>query len=90
MGKYSNPAAPRRASPRSGYNPTVMNEDPDRLRALLEALRLEHRDLDEAIARLAHDPHMDRLTLQRMKKRKLRLKDSIQRLESALIPDLDA
>lgn len=56
----------------------------------LEALRLEHRDLDEAILRLNQDPAMNQLTLQRMKKRKLMLKDMIHRLESALIPDLDA
>jgi len=66
------------------------NADARALRARLHALRLEHRDLDEAIARLSHDPHMDRLALQRMKKRKLLLKDMIHRLESALIPDLDA
>ena len=56
----------------------------------LEALRLEHRDLDEAILRLNQDPAMNQLTLQRMKRRKLMLKDMIHRLESALIPDLDA
>ncbi len=69
-----------------------MNENAEtrEMRARLERLRLEHRDLDEAIARLHHDPHMDRLALQRMKKRKLLLKDMIHRLESALIPDLDA
>lgn len=60
------------------------------LRERLEALRLEHRDLDEAILRLNQDPAMNQLTLQRMKKRKLMLKDMIHRLESALIPDLDA
>lgn len=60
------------------------------LRQRLEALRLEHRDLDEAILRLNQDPAMNQLTLQRMKKRKLMLKDMIHRLESALIPDLDA
>ncbi|BAZ93277.1 hypothetical protein TspCOW1_17980 [Thiohalobacter sp. COW1] len=60
------------------------------LRQRLEALRLEHRDLDEALLRLNQDPAMNQLTLQRMKKRKLLLKDMIHRLESALIPDLDA
>ncbi|MAT65976.1 MAG: hypothetical protein CMN57_10065 [Gammaproteobacteria bacterium] len=60
------------------------------LRQRLEALRLEHRDLDEALLRLNQDPAMNQLTLQRMKKRKLMLKDMIHRLESALIPDLDA
>lgn len=64
--------------------------DNESLRQRLEALRLEHRDLDEAILRLNQDPAMNQLTLQRLKKRKLLLKDMIHRLESALIPDLDA
>lgn len=60
------------------------------LRQRIELLRLEHRDLDDIIERLAHDPHIDQLQLKRLKKRKLVLKDLIQRLESDLIPDLDA
>ena len=50
-------------------------------------LRLEHRDLDEAIARLQQDIEADELAVKRLKKRKLLLKDQISRLESALIPD---
>ena len=50
-------------------------------------LRLEHRDLDEAIARLQQDIEADELAVKRLKKRKLLLKDQIARLESALIPD---
>ena len=50
-------------------------------------LKLEHRDLDEAIARLQADIEADELAVKRLKKRKLQLKDSITRLESALIPD---
>jgi hypothetical protein len=53
-------------------------------------LRIEHRDLDEAIHRLAADPAADQLRLRRLKKRKLLLKDMIAHLESRLIPDLDA
>ncbi len=60
------------------------------LRARLAELRVEHRDLDDAIHRLADDPTADQLRLRRLKKRKLLLKDSITRLESSLIPDLDA
>ncbi len=56
----------------------------------LEALRLEHRDLDAQIAALAGNPAIDQLQLSRMKRRKLRLKDMIARLESRLIPDIDA
>ena len=50
-------------------------------------LKLEHRDLDAAIAKLQADIDADELTIKRLKKRKLQLKDSISRLESALIPD---
>ena len=59
-------------------------------RTKLDELRLEHRDLDDVISRLAEDPHVDQLQLRRMKKRKLYLKDLITRLESKLIPDIDA
>jgi hypothetical protein len=56
----------------------------------LEALKSEHRDLDEVIERLLEKPPFDQLQLQRLKKRKLLLKDQILRLESELIPDLNA
>lgn len=60
------------------------------LRTRLAELRTEHRDLDDAIHRLVEDPTADQLRLRRLKKRKLLLKDVISRLESRLIPDLDA
>ncbi|KAA2284262.1 YdcH family protein [Arenimonas fontis] len=66
------------------------SQDPAEIAARLAELRLEHRDLDEAIARLSADRGVDELTLKRLKKRKLRLKDMIATLESRLIPDLDA
>jgi len=53
----------------------------------LMELKIEHRDLDVAIARLQADIQADELTVKRMKKRKLQLKDQIARLESDLIPD---
>ncbi len=53
----------------------------------LIALRLEHRDLDLAIDRLHENIAADELAVKRLKKRKLQLKDTISRLESALIPD---
>jgi len=56
----------------------------------LEAMRLEHRDLDAAINALQEHHYPDQIQLTRMKKRKLMLKDSIARLESKLIPDLNA
>ncbi|MFU8831552.1 MAG: YdcH family protein [Wenzhouxiangella sp.] len=56
----------------------------------LQGLKQEHRDLDDAIERLARDPTSDQLLLRRMKKRKLQLRDQMTCLESKLIPDLDA
>lgn len=56
----------------------------------LEALQLEHRDLDAAINALQENHYLDQLQMSRMKKRKLMLKDAIARLESRLIPDLNA
>ena len=56
----------------------------------LEQLRIEHRDLDEIIHDLLTLPNVDNMKIQRLKKRKLRLKDMIIRLESELIPNLDA
>lgn len=60
------------------------------MRRKLEQLRVEHRDLDDAILRLSEGPFVDQIQLRRMKKRKLQLKDFIALLESQLIPDLDA
>lgn len=59
-------------------------------RRWLEDLRVEHRDLDDIIHKLVEMRDYDAMQVQRLKKRKLRLKDMIARLESQLIPDLDA
>jgi hypothetical protein len=64
--------------------------DPAAIARRLAELKMEHRDLDLLIARLSNDPGADELAIKRMKKRKLKLKDMIARLESRLIPDLDA
>ncbi|MEO8809853.1 MAG: DUF465 domain-containing protein [Rhodanobacter sp.] len=56
----------------------------------LAELRMEHRDLDAAIEHLSRSIGRDELQVTRLKKRKLLLKDHIARLESKLIPDLDA
>lgn len=61
----------------------------EKLRRLKE-LRIEHRDLDDVIERLHADLHVDQLRLRRLKKRKLQLKDLIEKMESELIPDLNA
>ena len=60
------------------------------LRLELEVLRGEHRDLDEAISALQEKVGSDRLTIQRLKKRKLRLKDKIVHLEDQITPDIIA
>lgn len=62
-------------------------EDDCSLASCLEALRSEHRDLDEAIARLTDTPGDDELMIRRLKKRKLLLKDRIQMIERAMEPD---
>jgi hypothetical protein len=58
--------------------------------ARLRQLRIEHRDLDDVIHRLQLDLYVDQVQMRRLKKRKLLLKDQIARLESQLIPDLNA
>lgn len=63
------------------------NDEPEALRAQLQELRIEHRDLDEAIERLEAAPPHDELLLRRMKKRKLQLKDRIAVLERLLEPN---
>lgn len=60
------------------------------IRQRLENLRIEHRDLDAAIAALLSGTAPDQLRLARLKKRKLRLKDEIAQLEDMLIPDIIA
>lgn len=59
-------------------------------RLKLKEMRVAHRDLDDVIDRLADEPHVDQLRLRRLKKRRLMMKDIIARLESELIPDLNA
>ncbi len=56
----------------------------------LAGLREEHRKLDAMIAELTAETMHDQLEVKRLKKRKLRLKDEIARLESALVPDIIA
>jgi len=59
-------------------------------RTQLKELRIAHHDLDIAITELVEIPHVDQLRVRRLKKQKLRLKDMIIKLESELIPDMDA
>jgi len=60
------------------------------LRRKLEELRQEHRDLDDVIARMQEAAPFNQLQLQRLKKRKLALRDQMTKLESKLLPDIIA
>ena len=64
--------------------------DDDVMRARLVELRQEHRDLDDAIAAMTQSPPYDQIRAQRLKKRKLVLKDVIIRIENQLMPDIIA
>ena len=68
----------------------MIDDTTEEIRRKLAELTTEHRDLDDVIARMANDPFMDQLRLQRLKKRKLMLKDQIAALENQLIPDIIA
>ncbi len=67
-----------------------MQTDIDTLKLRINQLHLEHRDLDDVIARLGEKPGQDQLQLQRLKKKKLLLKDQISHLERQLTPDIRA
>ena len=69
---------------------TNSDETQNLLMHQLATLESEHRDLDEVIARLGEDLPFDQLKLQRLKKRKLVLKDEMARLRSRILPDIIA
>ena len=68
----------------------MMEAEEQALRAKLAELSQEHRDLDAAIAAMVESGRMDTIRIQRMKKRKLALKDRISVLEDQLLPDIIA
>ena len=74
----------------TGDNEDKVNRELFRNVEKLRQLRIEHRDLDEIITRLSMDIHVDEIQIKRLKKRKLMIKDQIERYGSALIPDLNA
>lgn len=76
------------SSPLQPTRQSMIDENQQELRRQLEALRSEHRDLDDTIAR--EGAQIDQLQLQRLKKRKLMLKDQIAKLESSIHPDIIA
>lgn len=67
---------------------SLTEQEKQKLQERLYELRQEHRDLDDVIDRLLLSPEVEELQLKRFKKRKLKLKDTILRLENALIPDI--
>jgi hypothetical protein len=67
-----------------------MVADQNQLREYLERLKVEHRDLDDVIARITEQGTFDLIQVQRLKKRKLMLKDMIAKVESRLVPDIIA
>jgi len=72
------------------FSTAMMLEEEEDLQKMLEELKTEHRDLDIIIQQLADATPIDFLRLQRLKKRKLFLKDSISKIESMLVPDIIA
>ncbi|MDX1334372.1 MAG: DUF465 domain-containing protein [Gammaproteobacteria bacterium] len=68
----------------------MLLEDEENLRHRLDELVLEHRDLDDSIAALSQQAFVDQIQMGRLKKRKLKLKDEIEKIRSKLIPDLNA
>lgn len=66
------------------------DDDKEFLQQRLAELKSEHRDLDDVIDRLSEKRPVDQLQIQRLKKRKLRLKDDIAKIESRLLPDIIA
>jgi len=66
----------------------MSNIDLEGLRSKLEELKLEHRDLDDVIHRLQMTGGIEQMQLQRLKKRKLKIKEQIIKIEDELIPDI--
>ncbi len=67
----------------------IMN-DIEALKNKLAELRTEHRDLDDMIARMTEDESYNQLQIQRLKRRKLALKDQIALIKNKLLPDIIA
>jgi len=69
---------------------SLIDDENQELKERLYQLRLEHRDMDELIQRLYEEAYVDQLQVSRLKRRKLQIKDAITRVESQLIPNLNA
>lgn len=66
----------------------LSEEERQSIERQIEQLMVEHRDLDGIIHQMAQTVYVDQLLLKRLKKRKLRLKDRIEKLKSQLLPDI--
>ena len=90
--RLSSTANPRGAEPRRETRAALKLDEQQRdlLNRKLEELRTEHRDLDDVIARVTEEGPFDQVRVQRLKKRKLLLKDQIIHIESMLLPDIIA
>ncbi len=86
------PAPPAGSGPEGAPGAEQDNVDRELFKNIekLRRLRIEHRDLDDVISRLSMDMRVDEIQLKRLKKRKLLLKDLMERFESQMIPDLNA
>jgi hypothetical protein len=80
--------ASRNLLSRAGAYALIMDAEQIKLRIV--ELQVEHRDLDEAIERMALQAGVDELRLRRLKKRRLHLRDCIARLQMELVPDIPA
>lgn len=69
---------------------TLTDEERAQIESRILALEVEHQDLDDVILRISEHPTQDQLQLRRLKKRKLLLKDTINRLRARLVPDIPA
>lgn len=74
----------------ASYFQVMNNSEFSSLSAQLLVLQTKHRKLDDDVQELHSFPSLDQLKLQRLKREKIRLKDSIVRIKGQLIPDLDA
>src|SRR5262249_11784245 len=91
QGAFGRKACAARAFAAAQASAVAMTKDEEReLREQLARLQQEHRDLDAAISALQHSPGSDLLQVQRLKKRKLHLRDRISYIEDQLTPDIIA
>ena len=92
IGPEIDPSPPSASGPEAGTGEPQDNVDRELFRNIekLRQLRIEHRDLDDVISRLSMDMRIDEIQLKRLKKRKLLLRDQIERFGSQMIPDLNA